>query len=219
MKDKKYHIIYKVTNLINNKIYIGKHSTNDKNDSYLGGSDIINSEIRIFGRKNFKKEILHEVSSIEELNILERNIVNEDFIKRDDTYNKTIGGPSGGFYYSNSNNLNNLSDQYKKASEKLKMDPEFKNLFRNKVKIGLKKFREKMNRPPLGFSGMSHSVESKEKISSSKKEAFKRNKEINPNYGVCWVYSEKVKKSLLIKKEGINKYLNDGWTKGRKLIF
>lgn len=30
------HVIYKITNTLNNKIYIGAHSTEDINDSYMG---------------------------------------------------------------------------------------------------------------------------------------------------------------------------------------
>jgi len=30
------HIIYQITNKVNNKIYIGLHSTKDINDGYMG---------------------------------------------------------------------------------------------------------------------------------------------------------------------------------------
>ena len=30
------HVIYKITNSVNGKFYIGKHSTLDINDSYMG---------------------------------------------------------------------------------------------------------------------------------------------------------------------------------------
>lgn len=36
MHEYKYHIIYKTTDLINNKIYVGMHSTDNLNDGYLG---------------------------------------------------------------------------------------------------------------------------------------------------------------------------------------
>ena len=31
-----FFLIYKITNTLNNKIYIGKHITHDKNDNYMG---------------------------------------------------------------------------------------------------------------------------------------------------------------------------------------
>lgn len=35
-KEKQYHFIYKTINIINNKYYIGMHSTDDLNDGYVG---------------------------------------------------------------------------------------------------------------------------------------------------------------------------------------
>ena len=57
--------IYKITNLINGKIYIGKDTTNDKN--YYGSGLLIKRAIKKFGIENFKKEILDECFTNEEL--------------------------------------------------------------------------------------------------------------------------------------------------------
>jgi len=35
-KQKKYHYIYKTTNILNYKFYIGMHSTDDLDDGYVG---------------------------------------------------------------------------------------------------------------------------------------------------------------------------------------
>lgn len=59
-------IIYKTTNLINNKIYVGKDSYN--NPSYLGGGKLIKRSIKKYGRNKFRKEILETCNSEEELN-------------------------------------------------------------------------------------------------------------------------------------------------------
>jgi len=48
--------VYKITNLINNKVYIGKTSGRTKN--YLCGGSYIRREIKDVGAENFKKEIL-----------------------------------------------------------------------------------------------------------------------------------------------------------------
>ena len=54
----KYHIVYITTNLINNKQYVGDHSTYNINDKYLGSGLNIKKAIKKYGRQSFKKEIL-----------------------------------------------------------------------------------------------------------------------------------------------------------------
>ena len=63
-------IIYKTTNLINGKIYVGKDSKN--NNNYLGSGKILNLAINKYGIENFKKETLCECLSSKELNKAER---------------------------------------------------------------------------------------------------------------------------------------------------
>lgn len=60
----RYGFIYKTTNLINNKIYIGQKVYKKNNDiqspvpSYLGSGIKLKSAIKKYGKKNFKREIL-----------------------------------------------------------------------------------------------------------------------------------------------------------------
>jgi group I intron endonuclease len=49
-------VIYKTTNLINGKQYIGKDTKN--NSKYLGSGTFLKKAIKKYGRENFKKEIL-----------------------------------------------------------------------------------------------------------------------------------------------------------------
>lgn len=77
-------IIYKTTNLINGKIYIGKDSDNCKN--YLGGGSILNLAIKKHGKENFKKETLRVCKSQKELDIFEKI-----FIRRFNSIDKNIG--------------------------------------------------------------------------------------------------------------------------------
>lgn len=44
------YIIYKTTNLINDKIYVGKHNTS-VNDGYLGSGKILKQSIKKYGKK------------------------------------------------------------------------------------------------------------------------------------------------------------------------
>lgn len=91
-KSKKYYCVYKTTNLINNKIYVGFHSTNNLNDGYLGSGKIIKDAIKRYGKENFTREIIQIFDNREDAEKLEAEIVNEEFTSRDDTYNITLGG-------------------------------------------------------------------------------------------------------------------------------
>jgi len=88
-------LLYQTTNLINGKIYVGIHQTNNLNDGYIGSGVLLKKAIKKYGKENFQIEILAKVDTIDELNNLEREIVNKDFVKRRDTYNMELGGAGG----------------------------------------------------------------------------------------------------------------------------
>lgn len=89
---KLYHIIYQTTNLINNKIYVGKHSTYNLDDGYMGSSRILRKAINKYGKSNFKTEVIFYAFTEECAYLVESLIVNEEFVLREDTYNLKIGG-------------------------------------------------------------------------------------------------------------------------------
>lgn len=83
-------VIYKTTNLINGKIYIGQDRYN--NDKYLGSGILLKDSIRKYGVENFIKEIL-EYCSLEELNDKEVFWISKlDSSNREIGYNLTSGG-------------------------------------------------------------------------------------------------------------------------------
>jgi hypothetical protein len=105
---KKYHFIYKTTNTINGKIYVGVHSTNNLKDGYIGcgiyrDSDAVHKSKKTrfygfskavvkYGYSNFKREIMYFFKTKEEAYYFESKIVNNDFIESNDNYNIKIGG-------------------------------------------------------------------------------------------------------------------------------
>lgn len=88
-------IIYKTTNTINGKYYTGCHQTDNLDDGYLGSGKYLKHAIQKYGRTNFKFEILHSVSSKEEMFELERIIVNEELVNDLMSYNLKLGGSGG----------------------------------------------------------------------------------------------------------------------------
>lgn len=91
----KYYLIYQTTNLINGKMYIGKHITTNINDSYLGSGVYLNRAIKKYGKENFKKEILFIFDNELEMNEKEKELVNESIVNNSQYYNIMLGGEGG----------------------------------------------------------------------------------------------------------------------------
>ena len=83
---KKYNYIYIITNIVNGKIYIGKHSTNNLDDGYMGSGKKLRLAKNKYGIENFTKEYLAFCDTEEKLNYLEKF-----YIKKYNTQNPEIG--------------------------------------------------------------------------------------------------------------------------------
>lgn len=108
------YIVYKTTNKINGKIYIGIHVTDlSKKQTYIGcgvfKKDLkkkvkkgFPEAVRKYGYENFERKILFTYPETEEgLKLAlakEAELVDEDFVKRSDTYNLVPGGQYGGAF-------------------------------------------------------------------------------------------------------------------------
>lgn len=91
-----YGYIYKTTNLINNKVYIGKKESSSYVPSYLGSGKLIRKAIAKYGVENFKNEIVDVASNKEELNQKERyyiSLYKEQY--KNSCYNIATGGDGG----------------------------------------------------------------------------------------------------------------------------
>jgi hypothetical protein len=91
-KTKMFYTVYKMTNNINSKIYVGYHQTTNIDDGYLGSGKLIKRAIEKYGPENFTKEILKIFETKEEAEQYEASIVDKDFTLREDTYNIAVGG-------------------------------------------------------------------------------------------------------------------------------
>ena len=134
-----FFIIYETTNLINGKIYRGCHKTDNLDDGYLGSGGNLIKAIKKYGKDNFERTILHYCNSLEEMIAKEAECVNEEFVKRIDTYNQQTGGLSYGVLCTESKKK--ISDAIKHVkhrdtiseSEKIKISNTLKERYANQA--------------------------------------------------------------------------------------
>lgn len=158
-----FYTIYKTTNIINGKFYIGKHKTKNLNDGYMGSGKLLKRAIKKYGIENFYREILHVCESEKQMNALEKILVVPD---AEINYNLCPGG-HGGFGYLNETGLNNVGKNQKEIGSKIskalkgRSFPHLSTQMKERHKAGLVRYDT--------FTGRKHSDETKRKISEARK--------------------------------------------------
>ncbi len=202
--------LYKITNLINNKIYIGVHKTDNIDDGYMGSGTAIKRAIKKYGIENFKKEILEYFDTYELALSEEEKIITENFLLRRDVYNLRSGG-IGGWEHINSpakeDRINIKSLRRKISSGEIKVGgsknwPEgYKEIF---VNLG------KINQPLATL--LATSEESKKKRKESFKEIKHQQGSKNSQFGKIWISNLETRKETKISSI---EQIPSGWIKGR----
>lgn len=224
---KKHYLIYQIINTVNNKIYIGKHITENIDDDYFGSGKYLKHAQKKYGLDKFVKTILFELQNKEEMDLLEKCVVTKEFCDRDDTYNINVGG-DGGWYHLAKNpkyhgnnawmknkSVNDLIERQKKSAMSNKkriqnMSIKQYNLFIEQCRQNTKEWNAKH---PGYFAGernpMYGHVDSEE---TRQKKIISHLGSKNNQYGKMWICNDETKESKTIKKTDPIPF---GWRKGR----
>lgn len=186
-----YYTIYKITNILNGKIYVGSHKTNELDDNYMGSGVYLKKAQNKYGIENFKKEILFVFGTAEEMYAKEADIVNEDFLATENAYNIKLGG-FGGWDHVNSNWSKYHSTESMKAMSAagaagrakalsvLRADPEWSKNFANKAAESQRKYVASEGYVN-SFKDKKHTDDAKRRIAAAAKE--NQSGEKNSQYG------------------------------------
>jgi hypothetical protein len=205
-----YYYVYQITNLLNNKVYVGKHKSakHPFENGYYGSGKQIICAIKKYGIENFKKEVLFYCADKDEMAQKELEIVTEEFVKRPDTYNMHKGG-LGGFEHINSN-----PEKYRaarSARSKLLADradnpfknPEWQKKYEwTRAPDRMRMLGQKANTP-----------ESNAKRKTTFLEIGHSQGEKNSQFGRIWISNVLTKE---VKRITINDTIPEGWVRGKK---
>ena len=173
--------IYKITNTINGRIYIGQHKGTFTTE-YLGSGKIIKQAIDKYGKNNFKLEVIAFATTKPMLNGLEQKYIYE--------YRQVFGN---GFLY----NLTNGGDGWSgPRSEETKN----KIILSTKGKVFSEEVKKKLS---IASLGKPKSEESKKKMSVAKRPPI--SEDTKKKMGMARLgkhHSDEVKKKLSLLKLG-----------------
>lgn len=177
-----FYYVYKITNQINGKFYIGAHSTKNLDDGYMGSGKRIKYAIEKYGIENFNKEILKFYDTKVEMYLAEKELVELG----NHSYNLVEGGggidPLNSKMFDNSahkidhiNKMNaarkeKMDDVFFRKQYSKKMSESIKNSEKANLKLVHKLIKEgKLSPKEYGLftKGSKHSDSTKKKIKES----------------------------------------------------
>ena len=214
-----FYFLYKITNIVNNKIYLGKHKTKNLDDGYFGSGKLLKRAISKYGRENFTLEILEQFNSEEELNQAEKELITEEFCQRKDNYNLCVGGKGGFSYINRTISTKERSERgrrggYTSKPNKEKCSETLKHLHRE-GKMKRSAFNDKRRdtlEMKYGVRNASLIPEVIKKRKETYKEICHAQGERNSQYGSMWITNGN--ESIKIKR---CEQIPEGWYKGRRI--
>lgn len=197
--------LYKVTNMLDGRIYIGVHR-GELDDGYMGSGRYISNAIRKHGIENFRREVLEMFETDEEMYLRESQIVTQEFVDRSDTYNLKVGG-LGGFDMINRKGLNNASNQHIMARKEYdRKYPETVWKGRRHSEASKQKISKAKKGSPGTFNGRKHTEETLKKMRKTRGAGS-----TNSQYGSFWITDG-------VSNKKCRGEIPEGWMKGRRVF-
>lgn len=223
--------IYKTTNKINGKIYIGQHIRSSFDNNYFGSGTIIQNAIKKYGKSNFTVELLEEAFSLDSLNELEKEYISKyNSVDEKIGYNIKLGGnnsPCPNYIKdkiskANKNKYKNHTYINKLGIEKHIDKSELENFLNDGWSLGrcqstIDNLKRRYNYSSKGMLGKKQSDVQKE--AARKANSYKRTEEQKSNFSkakkvpdkfVCMRNSSK-NSTIRCRKENIDKYIQQGY--------
>jgi hypothetical protein len=210
-----YYTVYKTTNTVNGKYYIGVHQTDNLEDDYLGSGKLLKRALEKYGREAFRREYLAIFDSAEEMFSLEGELVTESLVVDAQCYNLKEGGHGGWQVHNQSEEFTWARRKGAEAATLARDDAVWRSAMSEAQRL-----RWKTGGRPEGFeydwTGKTHKEETKRKIGEANRKMVG---EKNSQFGKSWVYNEELKQSNKVAQNEIEELLLAGWKRGRKMKF
>ena len=205
-----FHFVYRTTNTINGKFYIGIHSTWSLDDGYLGSGTRLRRSIQKYGKEHFECKLLQFFTTRQEAfdsEVLEVSKHLEDPL----CMNLRPGG-AGGW----------TVEQQRKNSAKAQIairilwstDPEWARSRSLKITEANKR-RGVSPKFKYDWTGKHHAEKSKRRI--GRKNSVHQSGSGNSQYGKVWMMHEERKESMRVTKDQVQQLTLDGWVMGRRM--
>lgn len=213
-----YGYVYKTTNLVNNKPYIGQHKGEfDRN--YLGSGNLIKLAVKKYGRDNFAVILLGQALDKKSIDILEKYYIAfyRQLLGKDILYNITDGGEGA-------TSVRSKESKIKYSVSKLGVrNPMFGKSGKDSPTYGRKHAIETKENQRLNMLGRKYIHNKFNTVKIIKENDLHhyltdgwilgRGKFLSNTYR--WVHNISLNKETRIKEGQYSKYIINGWLVGR----
>ncbi len=207
-----FYTIYKITNQIDGKIYIGSHKTKNLNDGYMGSGKYLKYAQEKYGIENFTKEILYVYGDPESMFAKEAELVSEDFLATENTYNLKVGGFGGWDHVNMQLDSSTRRVRGKRGGDawahRLASDPTQMAIHSEKTRNMFLKLHSENRLKSSGFKNKKHTEDARKKIGAKNK--INMSGVNHHSYGKFWITDGIQNKTI-----GTNETIPAGFRKGK----